>query len=80
MGKIGLFLWRKGVGKKASDFLQQVFYSNVLYHPGSNGDLCLVSEKVLVMHRILCLTSHIRGQVFQSGDISTVESLLVFLI
>lgn len=51
------------MGKKASDFLQQVFYSNVLYHPGSNGDLCLVSEKVLVMHRILYLTSHILERV-----------------
>lgn len=56
------------MGEKASDFLQQKFYSNILYHSESNGDLCSVSEKVLVMHRTLHLTSHIRGQVYQNGD------------
>lgn len=38
-GEIGLFEWRKGMGEKALEFLQQAFYSNVLYHPGSNGNL-----------------------------------------
>lgn len=78
-GEIGLFIQRKGEGKKAPDFLQQAFCSNVLYHPGSNGDLCQVSERVLVMHRTLYLTSHITGQFYQTGDISTVEPLFVFL-
>lgn len=58
----------KGMEEKASDFLQQAFHSNVLNHPGPKGDLCGVSGKVLVMHRTLYLTSHIRGQVYQTGD------------
>lgn len=42
-------------------------------------EICLVSEKVLLLlHRTFYLTSHIRGQIYQTGDISTVESLLVF--
>lgn len=73
----GIVYMEKGMGEKASDFLQQAFHSNVLYHPGSKGVLCLVSEKVLVMHRMLYLTGHIRGQVCQAGDVSTVGSLLV---